>query len=369
MSSTSSRVFPYPASALGVLLALVLLCLSPRVAATPNGTAQDTAITIGVLAAGGAAGDALAAGAGAAVAQINARDGINGRPLRVVRLPGGRPWSDGARLMARLVFEERPVALIGPSDRASAHVAAQIATRSRIPVITLSPEGSLTRAGDPWVFRAVPDDTEQAYRLLSWALSDPRGKRAALAVPAGANGRERLDALQDACRDLAVEITTVARVADSGTATRSRGPTTPAEPADILLLWLDPEPALAYLRALPRRGARPPIILASTRLDNRQFLAAAPAWAEGMALPLLRASGTSASVEEALGYDLVRLIGAAARRVGAEPALIREELAAASAFAGKSGTFRFDEWGNRRGAVPVGIIRDGELIRAELQEE
>jgi ABC-type branched-subunit amino acid transport system substrate-binding protein len=352
-----------------VLLALVLLCLGPSVAATPNGTAHDNAITIGVLAAGGAAGDALTAGARAAVAQINARDGVNGRPLRVVRLPAGRPWSDGARLMARLIFAEKPVALIGPSDRASAHLAAQIATRSRVPVITLSPEGSLTRAGNPWVFRALPDDTAQAHRLLSWALSDPRGTRATLVVPAGAKGRERLDALQDACRDLAVEITAVAWVPDSGTATRSRGLSTPAGPADILLLWLDPEPALAYLRALPRRGARPPIILASTRLDDRKFLAGVPAWAEGMALPLLRASATSPAVEEALGYDLVRLIAAAARRVGAEPALIREGLAAGSALAGKSGTFRFDEWGNRRGAIPVGVIRGGELIRAELQEE
>ena len=337
-------------------------------------------IRIGLVEAGGHAAEALAAGAEAAVAEANARGGVDGRPLQLVKLVSPRPWRDGASMMARLIFDEGLAALIGPLDGAAAHVAAQIATRKRIPLITLSPEAALTRAMDPWVFRGVPGDGEQARALLRWSLPDPRGKRAALVVPDGREGRERLASLLEACRDLGLEATTVIFAGDrraeaeSGASDSTIGAgASSIGIADVLLLWLDPEPALMFLQGLG--GGWPPSrILGSMRLDDREYLARVPPWAEGLALPMLRADGVRGragsdrggepDLNVALGYDMLRALAAAARGTGPEPGQIRDGLASGQSLTGRSGTFHFDRRGNRRGRIPIGILRDGRLVPA-----
>jgi len=64
----------------------------------------------------------------------------------------------------------------------------------------------------------------------------------------------------------------------------------------------------------------------------------------------------------ALGYDMVRAVAMAARRAGAQPDRIREELASGFRFDGQSGSFHFDRAGNRVGAIRVGVVRGGELV-------
>jgi len=315
------------------------------------------AIVIAVLAASGPSSEALTTGAEKAVEEINAAGGIDGLRLDLVTLAVHGPWRDGADLTARLVFDNRVVGLIGPTDGELAHVAAQIATRKRIPVITLSPEESLTRAMVPWVFRGVPDDGTQARELLQWSFADPRGKSAMLAVPAGRSGRERAAALSKVCGELGV------RVTETLIGDRRSEPSIAA--ADVLLLWLDPGPAVELLLELGRHGT-PRRVLGSTRLDDAVFVDAVPDWATGLALPLLRGPESSTAVApglaRALGYDGVRLMAGAMRRQGPEPEAMRAGLATGQ-LAGRSGTFSFDPRGNRLGSIEVGVVRNGRLHR------
>lgn len=324
--------------------------------------------------------EALAAGAAVAIAEINNDGGVNRSALRLVRLEIPRSWEDTASLTARLVFEEKLVALIGPSDGAAAHLTAQIATKYRIPVITLSSEGSLTRAMDPWVFRAVPEDKVQAQTLLRWAFADPRGKRVGLAIPEGREGRQCLAALKAACRELGVRVVTVIRIGSRRMESLGdRDDAGSMETLDALLLWLDPEKALGFLRSLDGRR-RPIRLLGDLRLDDASFLQRAPRWAEGLALPMLHhepssfprsiasRNGTTwdgvTNFKAALGYDAVQAIAAAVERAGPKPELIREGLASGVTIDGKSGEFYFDRTGNRRGSIFVGVLKGGRLSRA-----
>jgi ABC-type branched-subunit amino acid transport system substrate-binding protein len=345
---------------------LVISVLAGFPTATPapdaaRGTKPDR-LVIGLLAATGPSSESLTAGAERAVNEINAAGGIDGLRLDLVTLAAPGPWRDGAGLTARLVFENRVVGLIGPTDEGSAHVAAQIATRKRIPVITLSPEDSLTKAMVPWVFRGVPDDGTQARALLRWSFADPRGKTAVLAVPEGRSGRERAAALEGACSEVGVQIVQTLvgdRPSRRGTAA-----------ADVLLLWLDPGPAVDRLLAQGRRGT-PRRILGSTRLDVPEFVGEAPDWTVGLALPLLRAEASSAVIApglpHALGYDGVRAMAGAALREGPEPGALRRGLAEGQV-RGRSGTFGFDQRGNRVGPINVGVVRDGRLHRVRRAE-
>ena len=153
-------------------------------------------IRVAVLGTEGAGGKAALAGAEAARDDL-ARAG--GPKVVVVPLALASPWAGAAGPIARLIFEERISVLIEAGDGALAHVAAQVATRSRVPLVTLSPETSITAIHDPWLLRIVPSDREQALALIDWALPEPAGARAKLVVPGGREGRERLAALESVC--------------------------------------------------------------------------------------------------------------------------------------------------------------------------
>ena len=310
---------------------------------------------------GGAGGGGAGGGAGAAAA-VNAPGGVGGSRIELLSLQPSRPWREGPSRMARLIYEERIVALVGPTDGASAHVAAQVATRKRIPVLTLSAESSLTRALDPWVFRGLPDDAAQARALLRWALPEPGGARAAAVVPHGRVGRERLAALQEACDDLGVELTQVVRYGDGPRGAGEAGaPSLPAD-LDALLLWLDPAPALAFSRGLSR-DRFPRHLLGSLRLDHPDFLAGAAVHLEGLAVPRLHgAPDAGPDLEARLGYDMIRALARAVDRFGPGPAAIRQGLTQLELFDGRSGAFRFDDRGNRRGAIPIHVLRGGAWV-------
>lgn len=334
-------------------LGAAALCLSHQVHARGDGPPRP--VTIGVVA---DAEGALLAGARAAAAEVNAGGGVRGRPLRLVYLPPARPWADGPGRLARLVFDEDVVALVGPVDPIGAHVAGQIGTRSRIPVITLSSEDSLTRAGVPWILRGVPSDVAQARAGLERSLAAPRGARAAIAVPGGRDGRERRASLLEACRDLGVQ---VASGLEAG------APVAVRDDVDVLLLWLDAAPAAELLARPGRRrypvvaslrladgsaagGAAGPVVLPELRepagAPPAEPCGGAPRRLSGAAL---RESGLAAR----LAYDMVWAASAAARRGGADPEPILHELLSGCSIAGLSGRFHFDGEGNRRGSLTV----------------
>ncbi|HBL18567.1 MAG TPA: hypothetical protein DD417_17860 [Elusimicrobia bacterium] len=296
-------------------------------------------VVIGVL---DPAGASLTAGAEAAVRDANADGGVRGHAVVLRPIAAADPWKDGAAAVARfLASEPRVLALLAPADGAASHVVVQAATRLRVPILTASPERSLTQAKDPWVFRVVPDDEAQAEALLRWVFPEPKGRSAELVVPDGREGRERLRSLREACRALGV------REASSG------------EDADAVLLWLDPETALDWFA---KKAANPPgLVLASTRLDDPAFLRRAPPAAAGAATPLLRAprGSPAADWEEASGYDMAAAVLAAARSEGLAPAAVRRGLARGGPWEGRSGSLAFDERGNRRGTPAVGVLEPG----------
>ncbi len=88
----------------------------------------------------------------------NQRGGVHGRALRVVRIPAASGWQDGGAKLAQFIQKHKLCAVIGPHDADSAHVAAQVATRMRVPILTLCADPTLTAAKDPWIFRASTGD-------------------------------------------------------------------------------------------------------------------------------------------------------------------------------------------------------------------
>jgi ABC-type branched-subunit amino acid transport system substrate-binding protein len=80
------------------------------------------------------------------------------------------PWGKASTELVKLVYDPGVIALIA-TDRASAHLAEQIAVKSFVPVLALSSDRTLTSTNIPWIFRFGSRATlDQVVACLSDAL-------------------------------------------------------------------------------------------------------------------------------------------------------------------------------------------------------
>jgi len=74
---------------------------------------------------------------------------------RIFGIPSEAAWGKSSTDLVNLVYQQQAIGLIA-TDRASAHLAEQIAVKTFLPVIALSADHKLTTTNIPWIFRLEP---------------------------------------------------------------------------------------------------------------------------------------------------------------------------------------------------------------------
>jgi|SRR5579871_100325 len=77
-------------------------------------------------------------------------------PYRFVGISSEAAWGKSSSELINLVYRSGALGLVA-TDRASAHLAEQIAVKTFLPVIALSSDKKLTTTNVPWIFRVDPD--------------------------------------------------------------------------------------------------------------------------------------------------------------------------------------------------------------------
>lgn len=189
----------------------------------------------------------------AGMAHGNARTGLTNsasapKPFRLVPRWAANPWGTGVADLARMVYEEQPLALLGSVDSAATHLAEQIVAKAQLPLVSpVATDPSVTLAGVSWMFACAPSDAVVAQVLVDdilACLEDRAPDRRRNAHDPGSSGNEAADK------------------ADKGTASGPvRSPSVSGGDAGLALLAAtDHESRMVareVLRELSRRG-RPP---------------------------------------------------------------------------------------------------------------
>jgi hypothetical protein len=94
-----------------------------------------------------------------------------GQPISLIGIPSQLSWGKASDELVKAVYQDHALALIA-LDRASSHLAEQLAVKSSLPVIAISSDRALTTTNIPWIFR-LPEGTpiEQALRSLADAIN------------------------------------------------------------------------------------------------------------------------------------------------------------------------------------------------------
>jgi branched-chain amino acid transport system substrate-binding protein len=104
----------------------------------------------------------------------------NGRKFSLVAVSSEAAWGKASNDLVNAVYQDHVLALIA-FDRASSHLAEQIAVKSFVPVVAISSDHALTTTNIPWIFR-LPEGTslEQAVKCLFAAIAQAGSNRSSV---------------------------------------------------------------------------------------------------------------------------------------------------------------------------------------------
>jgi ABC-type branched-subunit amino acid transport system substrate-binding protein len=231
-------------------------------------------------------------------------------------------------------------------------------------VVNLCSDSSVSGAGIPWVIRITPRTDEEAQCLLH-GLTNANKKQMhwAAVVPEGRAGREAakdlLHAASAAGQNLAKPIEFPDDLKDWQSVLGRLLSTAP----EGVLVWLHPTPAGELVKGLRQAGYKG-VIAGPARLRSLAFLKELGPAAEGIVLPTIEATDSSASqalrFEEEykkrfasepdfnamMAYDAGLLLMQILRQSGERPPFRAFPLK--NEYTGASGRIRFDKDGNRQ---------------------
>lgn len=103
-----------------------------------------------------------------------------GKRFSLIAIPSESSWGKSSDDLVKAVYQDRVLGLIA-LDRASSHLAAQIAVKAFVPVVAISSDHSLTSTNIPWIFR-LPEGTpaQKAADCLSAAIAEAGPNRGAI---------------------------------------------------------------------------------------------------------------------------------------------------------------------------------------------
>lgn len=348
--------------------------------------ASPTRLKIGlVLPPGEPEAASILQGAQAGVDWVRTRSGSHVELL--VRGSPGQWGTEGDDAVA-LALDAGAQALVAPTTGATVHLVEQVAGRTRLPVVALCADGSVTGARLPWVLRLVPDTVTEARTLMRGART-AQGRRVtrwAALVPEGRAGREAAADLHAAVETPrmaeageSIKLTAVSAVSRGSTEGQSWLESVLQSQPEGVLVWLEPERAGRGIRAL-RQAGYAGVLAGPGRLAGAAWLEAAGPAAEGMysTRPVRGAEwdelATSFRAQfqarfgappEPLAWaaaDAVWLLVRVLESAGSTPAFQCFPLE--QPLPGLTGPLAFDAAGNRLGVLDIVVARRGRWERA-----
>jgi branched-chain amino acid transport system substrate-binding protein len=320
--------------------------------------------------------EALAGKHGAALAIREANQAGDKWTYQLVVRSTEGPWGAGSKESVSLVFEDEVVAIMGSLDGRNAHLAEQVATKTRIAFLSSwATDMTLSQAFVPWYFRCIPDDQQQVTSLIEEIYYNRKINSVAIISTDTYDSRHAAG--------------TFVKVADSMNVTLPRqfinGPSgmdlseiltvVEKHATEAIVLFGDPEFASEIIPLLKQRGMNQRIFGTLAVADGQK--ATSPDWntLEGIVMAssghwftdtgiafqqeFLKTYGYQPGAAAAYAYEGINVLIAVIRRAGPDRDRIIAALAEVNHKSGITGDIQFDEHGNRSGSAGLMTVKKG----------
>jgi len=329
--------------------------------------AQDTAVTIGLLIPDKEAVSAKH-GAELAIMEANEKEGDSGQRFHLVVRSTEGPWGAGSKESVGLVFDDEVVAIMGSLDGRNAHLAEQVATKTKIVFLSAwATDMSLSRAFVPWYFRCIPNDDQQAVTLIQEIYKNRKISSVAII---GTEGNDSRNAVRSFIKTAASMNIAIPRQYLYGSSSEELKKTLQEiERYDTEAIILFGKPALVSdVVPVLRQQNMDQIVFGTLSIMDDQK-SSGPDWdilftktGAGFQRAFQEAFGYQPGAAAAYAYDGVNMIIEAVKKSGTDRDKIIDAFTEIHYKPGVTGEIRFDAEGNRLGISGIMTIKNGRPV-------
>ena len=313
-------------------------------------------------------------GAELAIREANAATGSLTYQL-VVRSTEG-PWGAGSKESVGLVFEDEVAVIMGSLDSRNAHLAEQVATKTRIAMLSSwATEMSLSEAFVPWYYRCIPNDHQQATALAREIYGNRKYNKVATIASEKHDAQLAANAFVKVAASFQHEVPRQYTRGPSGNNLAEILAAIEKLGMEAIVLFGDPEFAADLVPMLKQRGMNQRIFGTLALTDGQKainpdwnnlegiILVSTDHWftEEGIAFQqaFRKTFGYQPGAAAVYAYDGIRVIIDVIRRGGPDRDGIIEAFDDTDYPSGITGSIRFDARGNRSGRVDLMTVRNG----------
>jgi ABC-type branched-subunit amino acid transport system substrate-binding protein len=328
--------------------------------------------------------ESLAARHGAELAIREANEKGGKRTYKLVVRSTEGPWGAGSKESVSMVFDDGVVAIMGSLDGRNAHLAEQVATKTRIVFLSSwATDMTLSQAFVPWYFRCLPNDQQQATSLVREIHQKRKLSKLVVIASEAYDARYAAATFVKVARSLELAAPSVLSYGSPKGSLSEILTAIEEDGAEAIVLFGDPAFASEIISGLKQRGMNQRIFGTLAVTDGGKE--GGPDWSylegsvlvssghwftdRGMAFQkeFQHTYGYQPGSAAAYAYDGINVIIGVIRRAGVDRDRIIEAFAEVKHPSGITGDIQFDENGNRTGSAGLMMIREG--IPSRLLED
>lgn len=359
------------------LLPFVLLIFQSIAAQNSNGSVRKDKAKIGLLIPDS---KSLAAknGAELAIEEANRNGGYKGEPIELYVKTMDGPWGTGSKAAVSLIFDNSVCALLGSHDGRNAHLAEQVATKSRVLFMSAwSGDPTLAKAFVPWFFSCIPNNLQQADALINDLRSKGKADRITIAADSDYDSNLAADCFLNRCKEN--NITQVKRISFNSTSARFfqlATDITSSKPGAIIL-FTKRAAASALYKEIHQKNKELPVYGTVILTDENGITANDLSELNGMIIVSAENRNNAAYKQfvinyktkfgsapgsvAAYAYDGMKILIQAIRSSGTERINIQKAISSIK-YEGVTGSVSFDRNGNRMGTPGLVDILNGMIV-------
>ncbi len=334
---------------------------------------QDNIVKIGLLIPDK---EALAAKHGAELAIRKANEAGGKWTYHLVVRSTEGPWGAGSKESVSMVFEDEVVAIMGSLDGRNAHLAEQVATKTRIAFLSSwATDMTLSQAFVPWYFRCIPNDHQQATSLVHEIYHKRKLENLATITTEAYDSRHAASTFVKVTSSLNLEAPRQFMYGSSGKDLPGILTEIEEHGIEAVVLFGGPEFASKIISLLKQRSMNQMIFGTLAVTDGQKtsspdwsclessILVASGHWFtnEGIAFQkeFHKTFGYQPGAAAAFAYDGINVIIGVIKRAGTDRDRIIEAFVETDHKSGITGAIHFDENGNRAGCASLMTIKNG----------
>lgn len=312
-----------------------------------------------------------------ALKEINAAGGVNGRKidLRMVDNQSSNPGALAA--LQKAVEQEKALVLVGFVKSTQILAASDAIKNYGIPTVVGGTNVTLTRQGNPWLFRVRPDDSIAALAMVKYIKEDAKLTKIGILHDTDAFGSGGADLVEKYAKEQEVTVVKREKYTTKDKDYTAQLLSLKNAGAQIMVLYApNPEDAAVVMRQYRQLGA-PFKYLGSPSSQHRDALNLARDAAEGILAVADFVPGAS-EVNKRYGenykreyneeydalsawtYDGLHILVNAIKKVGEDRTKLRDAILAVKDYQGVLGTYSFTPNGDGLSEVSVVQIEKGQ---------